>query len=146
MVKISPNVFLIFIFLMKKVNWGALAMWTNLIKSVLSESPNKGLIMLISCWFWIVCQSLVHFVSDFTLFYREANFKSITPLLDGLQTLWEDWNDEEIAYRVKEIMIVSLEFLFFWKLPSSWEWGHIIEDCWQKQPCTWMLFNDGSLW
>lgn len=37
---------------------------------------------------------------------REANFKSITPLLDGLQTLWEDWNDEEIAYRVKEIMII----------------------------------------
>uniref|UniRef100_K1QZP0 Uncharacterized protein n=1 Tax=Magallana gigas TaxID=29159 RepID=K1QZP0_MAGGI len=42
---------------------------------------------------------------------REANFKSITPLLDGLQTLWEDWNDEEIAYRVKEIMIHDVYIL-----------------------------------
>ena len=41
------------------------------------------------------------------LFYREANFKSITPLLEGLQTLWEVWNDEEITYRVRDILIVS---------------------------------------
>nr|XP_022317236.1 uncharacterized protein LOC111120654 isoform X1 [Crassostrea virginica] len=37
---------------------------------------------------------------------REANFKSITPLLEGLQTLWEVWNDEEITYRVRDILII----------------------------------------
>lgn len=77
------------------------------------QTRDLSCLFLVDSELFVNCQSLVHFVSDFTLFYREANFKSITPLLDGLQTLWEDWNDEEIAYRVKEIMIVSLEFLFF---------------------------------
>ncbi|XP_056018183.1 uncharacterized protein LOC125668291 isoform X2 [Ostrea edulis] len=37
---------------------------------------------------------------------REANFKTITPLLVGLQSLWELWSDEETAYRVKEILLI----------------------------------------
>ncbi|XP_061191146.1 uncharacterized protein LOC133199353 [Saccostrea echinata] len=37
---------------------------------------------------------------------REANFKTITPLLEGLQSLWELWSEEEIAHRVKDILII----------------------------------------
>lgn len=41
--------------------------------------------------------------------YKElqaATIKSITPLLEGLGTLWTLWTDDEIKYRVREILVL----------------------------------------
>ncbi|KAJ8318531.1 hypothetical protein KUTeg_003622 [Tegillarca granosa] len=36
---------------------------------------------------------------------RSAIFASITPLLEGLKTLWELWSEDEIKYRIRDIML-----------------------------------------
>ena len=42
---------------------------------------------------------------------REAVFKTITPTLQGLQSLWDIWTPDERNFRVREIMVVSIYFI-----------------------------------
>ncbi|KAK6989115.1 hypothetical protein BgiMline_012313, partial [Biomphalaria glabrata] len=37
---------------------------------------------------------------------RAATIKAITPLLNGLESLWSLWTEDEIKYRVREILLL----------------------------------------
>ncbi|CAL1548461.1 unnamed protein product [Lymnaea stagnalis] len=37
---------------------------------------------------------------------RAATIKSIAPLLDGLQSLWSIWTEEEIRFRIRDILVI----------------------------------------
>lgn len=57
---------------------------------------------------------------------REVTFKTITPLLEGLETLWSFWSDEEIQFRIREVFVLLgqrgiLDLLGLRKTVGTWE-------------------------
>ena len=36
---------------------------------------------------------------------------SVTPLLSGLKSLWQDWTREEIKFRIREVFVVGVAII-----------------------------------
>ena len=43
--------------------------------------------------------------------FRTSVIASVTPLLTGLKSLWQDWTKEEIKFRIREVLLVRTVFI-----------------------------------